>query len=256
MVFRIPLDRLSEEKFARVICYPAGHPKELERRLCEMRMLGIKALCFAGDKKIGNVSILGKGYVGIVVSACTEMGKTALKIRRTDADRETMKHEAEMLKIANSVNVGPKLIGFTQNLLLMDFIEGALLPMWIERVMREKNAVKRIRGVLRNVLEQCRRLDEVGLDHGELSRAPRHIIVDNEDDPWILDFETASTTRRVSNVTSICQFLFLKGKTANLISEATNHNVEDKLIPFLRSYKRNSTQKNFNEILKACGLTA
>ena len=253
---RVPLDRLSEEKFARVLCYPKYHPKELERRLCEMRLLGIKALCFIGDKKIGNLSILGKGYVGVVVSACTEMGKAALKIRRTDADRETMKHEAEMLKIANSVSVGPKLIGFTQNLLLMEFIEGFLLPLWIERVKGERNAVKRIREVLRSILEQCRRLDEAGLDHGELSRAPRHIIVDNEDNPWILDFEAASNTRKVSNVTSICQFLFLKGKIADLISEATNYTVEDKIISFLRRYKRKRTQRNFNEILKACGLTA
>jgi len=252
---RVPLDNLYEEKYARIICYPRYDPKELEKRLFEMRRLGIKALCFVGDKKIGNISILGKGYVGIVVSACLETGKAALKIRRTDADRETMKHEAKMLKIANSVNVGPRLMGYTQNLLLMEFVEGFLLPIWIERIKKEKSAVKRIRRVLRNLLEQCRRLDEIGLDHGELSRASKHIVVDYEDNLWILDFETASTTRRVSNVTSICQFLFLKGRTANMISETINKSNRDKIIFLLRSYKRNRTRKNFDKILEACALT-
>jgi len=255
MMCRVPLSNLSEEKYARIICYPTYDPVEFKKRLCEMKRLGIKALCFIGDKKIGNAPVLGKGYVGIVVSAFTETGKAALKIRRTDADRETMKHEAEMLQIANSVKVGPKLIGFTQNLLLMEFIEGLLLPAWIERVKKEKNAVERIRRVLRNILEQCRRLDEAGLDHGELSRASKHIIVDRGDNPWILDFETASTSRRVSNVTSICQFLFLKGKTARLIDEVINKNNKDRLIFLLRRYKRSPTRRNFDKILEAYAST-
>jgi len=255
MVCRVPLDKLSEEKFARVICYPEYDAKELTKRLCEMKELGIKALCFTGDKKIGDVSVLGKGHVGIVVSACMEKGKAALKIRRADADRETMRREASMLQIANSVKVGPRLIGFTKNFLLMEFIEGLLLPEWIEKVKGEEDAAKRIRRVLRDLLEQCWRLDEAGLDHGELSRASKHIMIDHKDNPWILDFETASTTRRASNVTSICQFLFLKGKTAELINEAVNHNDRDKLIFLLRRYKRSRTRKNFDEILKVCALT-
>ena len=251
----IPLNKLSEEKYVRIICYPKYEPEELTKRLCEMRRLGIKALCFVGDKKIGEVSVLGKGYVGIVVSAYTEKGKAALKIRRTDADRETMKHEAEMLQIANSVNVGPRLLGFTQDLLLMEFIEGLLLPAWIKKIIEERDAVKRVRRVLRDILEQCRRLDEAGLDHGELSKAPKHVIVDRGDKAWILDFETASSMRRASNVTSICQFLFLKGKMAELISGIIGQAPQDNLLLLLKKYKRSPTRENFEKILEAYALT-
>ena len=253
---RVSLDELSEEKYAKIICYPTCDKKELEKRLGEMRKLGIKALYFTGDKKIGDVSVLGKGCVGIVVSADIERGKAALKIRRMDADRETMKHEVEMLQIANSVNVGPRLIGFTQNLLMMEYIRGILLPKWIEKVKEERNAAERIRRVLRGILEQCRRLDEAGLDHGELSRATKHIIIDDNDTPWILDFESASVTRKVSNVTSICQFLFLQGKTAKLIREAVNQKEKEKLISALRKYKESQTRERFNEILKVCALSS
>ena len=77
---------------------------------------------------------------------------------------------------------------------------------WIE----ENRRLTLVRHVLRDVLEQCWRLDEAGLDHGELSRAPKHIIMDLKSNSRILDFETASTSRKVSNVTSICNFLFIE----------------------------------------------
>ncbi len=252
---RIPLSSLSEEKFAQVICYPKFDSKEFKKRLCEMKKLGIKALCFVGEKKVGETSVLGKGHVGIVVLAYTDSGYAALKIRRTDSDRETMKHEADMLKIANSVKIGPRLISYTQNLLLMDFIKGLLLPAWIEKVKREKNTAERLREVLSDLLEQCWRLDRAGLDHGELSRASKHIIVDHKDNPWILDFETASIMRRVSNVTSICQFLFIKGETAKTINNVLRSVDRDELIFLLRRYKNKPTRKNF-ELLKNALLTA
>ena len=248
------LDGPLEEKYARIICYPQYSPDELKERLREIRSLGVRALCFSGDKRIGEVSVLGKGCVGIVVSAYTDAGRAALKIRRTDADRESMRREAEMLKIANSVNVGPKLLGFTRNILLMEFIEGTPLAGWIEKIRCERDSAKRVRRVLREILEQCRRLDEIGLDHGELSRATGHVIIDHKDTPWILDFETASVKRRVSNVTSICQFLFLRGSLASLITESIGCKDEEDLILALRRYKKSLSRRAFNEVLRKCGL--
>ena len=51
-------------------------------------------------------------------------------------------------------------------------------------------------------------LDQVGLDHGELSKAPKHLLVDKAEKIFIVDFETASLERRVANVTAVCQYLF------------------------------------------------
>jgi putative serine/threonine protein kinase len=255
MLYRVPLDRLFEEQFARIICYPRYDASEFADRIREMRNVGVKALSFTGNKKIGNIPVLGKGHVGIVVLAHLETGRAALKIRRTDADRESMRREARMLQIANSVNVGPRLMASTRNLLLMEFVGGLPFPEWVKSVCYGENAAFVIRKVVKSILERCRRLDEVGLDHGELSRAPKHIIVDREGNPWILDFETASTMRRVSNVTSICQFLLLRGETADLIREAVGFKDRDRFTLLLRRYKRNRTKGNFDEILKALGLS-
>ncbi len=250
----IRLERLHEEKYGRVLCYPRYNLKELRGRLSELRRLGVKAIEFAGGTMVFDIRVLGKGYVGIVVSAQTEDGeKAALKIRRVDADRSEMQHEAEMLRRANDVGVGPRLFGDTENFLLMEFIEGTLLPQWVEK-LKGKGTRSRIRRVLRGVLEQCWRLDKTGLDHGELSRAPKHLIIDVNDNSYILDFESASTTRRVSNVTSICQYLFIGSQVAIAIKRKLGVIRKEELISTLRKYKRERTQEKLEEILSVCWL--
>ena len=249
----VSLERLEKERYARVICYPRYNPEELRRRLEEMSRLNVKAIEFAGEKVVCGLTVLGKGCVSIVVLAHTGFGKAALKIRRTDADRSSMKHESEMLRMANSVSVGPRLIGFTDNLLLMEFIDGMLLPNWIVRIEAEE-AENRIRKVLRNVMEQSWRLDELGLDHGELSRASKHIIVSQDDKACILDFESSSINRRTSNVTSICQYLFLRSKVAKMMGEKLGKIQQEDLIKPLRIYKGDPSKDNFEKVLKTCAL--
>jgi putative serine/threonine protein kinase len=249
----IPLKRLHEDRYRQVLCYPKYDSKEMRKRLKELKKLGVKAVEFTGDKMAFDVSVLGKGHVGIVVAVHTNLGKGALKIRRVDADRAGMQHEAEMLRRANAINVGPKLLNVTENFLLMEFIEGTLLPQWVE-ALRGRGARSRIRRVLRAVLEQCFRLDEAGLDHGELSRAPKHIIVDADDHPHLVDFETASINRRVSNVTSICQYLFIGSQAAKTIKRKLGKINEKELINALRNYKHERARENIKKILDICRL--
>ncbi|NIR87769.1 serine/threonine protein kinase [Candidatus Bathyarchaeota archaeon] len=249
----VALTQLLEERYGRVLCYPRYDPRELRRRLKELKKLGVKAVEFAGSKSAFNVSVLGKGYVGIVIAALTDRGKVAIKVRRLDADRVGMEREAEMLRRANAVGVGPCLLGVTENFLLMEFVEGTLLPQWVE-MLKGRGTRSRIRRVLREVLEQCWRLDELGLDHGELSRAPKHVIVDSSDNPCLVDFETASLHRRVSNVTSICQYLFIGSQAAKTIKKKFCEIDREELIEALRTYKQKRTRENFEKVLKMCRL--
>ncbi|MEM3609015.1 MAG: RIO1 family regulatory kinase/ATPase [Candidatus Bathyarchaeia archaeon] len=247
---KVALEGLWQEPFASIICYPKPCRKELSRRLKELQRLGIDAIEFSGEKEAFNLKVLGKGCVGIVVIAYKGREKLAVKIRRVDADRSRMQHEAEMLKKANSVGVGPKFLGVSKNFLLMQFIEGDLLPKWLE-APRERAEVKR---VLREVLEQCWRLDEAGLDHGELSRAPKHVIVDRRGEPFIVDFETASLNRKPANVTSICQFLFVSGAVAKSVAEKLGERDKTAIIEALRAYKASKSSESFERVLEACSL--
>ena len=213
--FVVPVEKLGEEPYLSLVCYPKSCKAEFEARLKELRKLGVKALQFTGERNLFNIPVLGKGCVGIVTLALINSGKAALKIRRVDAHRLQMRHEAEMLGKANSVNVGPKLLRASENFVLMQYVEGDLLPTWLKK----SPATVKVRNVLCSILRQCWRLDNVGLDHGELSNAPKHIIVDVDDQPHLVDFETASINRRVSNVTSVCQYLFLRSQIAEKVKE-------------------------------------
>jgi putative serine/threonine protein kinase len=242
-------ENLDKEPYASALCYPKVNEAELQSRLEKLREHGVKAVEFAGETSAFNVPVLGKGFVGIVVIAHLDGQRAALKIRRVDADRLGLQHEAQMLAKANAVQVGPKLIIVSRNFLLMQLIDGDLLPNWLD-AHKEK---EQVRGVLNEVLEQCWRLDSIGLDHGELSKAPKHIIIDKQHKPFIVDFETASVNRKPSNVTSVCQFLFTSGgAVARAVAEVLGERNREEIICALRLYKKDRTRENFNRVLQFC----
>lgn len=245
----VPTENLKDEPFASVLCYPKASEAELQKRLKELREHNIKAVEFTGKASVLNLPVLGKGFVGIVVAAYLNEQRVALKIRRVDADRLGLQHEAQMLAKANVVEIGPKLGAVSNNFLLMQLIDGALLPEWL--ITHKKKA--HVRRALNDVLEQCWKLDIAGLDHGELSKATKHIIVDKQHKPWIVDFETASVNRRTANVTSACQFLFISGGgVAKAVADVLGERKREKIIQNLKLYKNDRTRENFKRVMHVC----
>ena len=243
------LQKLAITKQGQVLCYPRYEQQELEKRLKELKNLGVKKLEFTGNRSVFDVPVLGKGCVGIVVIAYTDSQRAALKIRRMDADRKEMFHEGEMLQKANSIDIGPKLLAISENFLLMELIEGPHFPEWAETVKQTENK-SRVLQVAKNVLEQCFKLDQADLDHGELSNASKHIIVDAMDNPHLIDFETSSINRKVSNVTSVCQYLFLGSQTADKLKDKLGNPNKKQVVEALRAYKQERTRENFEKILE------
>ncbi|MDR0373735.1 MAG: serine/threonine protein kinase [Nitrososphaerota archaeon] len=245
----IPIIQLGEEPFASVVCYPRATPDEMQPRIEELRRLEVEAVEFSGKSSAFTLSVLGKGYVGIVVAAHVRGVRLALKMQRVDSERESLEREAELLVKANRVGVGPRFVAVTKHFLLMQLIEGDLLEEWLA-THRDKAAVQI---VLADILEQCWRLDEIGLDHGELSKAPKHLLVDKSDTPFIVDFETASTQRNASNVTSVCQFLFQgNSEVCKAVADIIGEQNRIELVEILRNYRKNRNRQNFEDLLKQC----
>ena len=247
----VPTEKLSEEPYPSVVCFPNPSEKELQSRLQELRSQGVTALEFSGQASLFGVKvpIVGKGFVGIVVIAHLNGQRVAVKIRRVDADRADLLHEATMIAKANTVDVAPKLVASSKNFLFMQLIDGDLLPNWL-KTNREKALVRQ---VLREVLEQCYRLDEAGLDHGELSKAPKHLLVDKAEKVFIVDFETSSLERHVANVTAVCQYLFAGNSSASkILAEVFGQKERLGLIDVMRTYKKNRNRENFERLLSFC----
>lgn len=245
----VPLESLNAEPYISVVCYPKPSEAEAKSRILELAGLDVEALEFSGQASAFTVHVQGKGYVGVVVVAYVAGQRYALKMRRIDADRESLAHEAELLKKANSVGVGPKFLAVSRDFLLMQLVDGDLLGNWLKN-HKEMDVVRR---VLEDVLEQCWRLDEAGLDHGELSKAPKHLLVDASGKPFIVDFEAASVERRVANVTAICQFLFQgNSDSAKIIVETFGVRDWAKIVEALKRYKKNRKRANFEELVRVC----
>lgn len=242
-------DQLREEPYASVVCYPRANTTEIQSRIGELQKLKVETLEFSGKTSAFTLPVLGKGYVGIVISAYVDGKKYALKMQRVDSDRESLEREAELLIKANNVEVGPTFLAVSKHFLLMQLVEGDLLEVWL-RTHNNKAIVRRI---LTEILEQCYRLDEISLDHGELSKAPKHLLVDKSDKPFIVDFETASTTRNASNVTSVCQFLFQgNSEVCKVIAQILGARNKVELVAALRKYRKERKRVNFEDIERLC----
>ena len=236
-----------------LLSYPRFDGEVAESRLRELHGLGVEALVSGGRHVVDGVPILGKGHVGVVVAALLGGVGVAVKIRRVDADRSSLAAEAENLRIANKASVGPEFLGASQNFLVMELVEGDYLAEWVAGL--EPSEGGRAQGVLRRLLWKARRLDTIGLDHGELSRAHRHVIVSGGE-PRIVDFESASTGRRCGNVTSVAQYLFFSRRMAGLIGGIHPMPGREVLIEALRGYKKEPTDEGFRRVLAVCGLSA
>ena len=129
----IPVDKLNLEPYASIVCYPRASTTGIQSRIEELQKRGVQALEFAGKASAFSVPVLGKGYVGIVAIAHLNGERLALKMRRLDADRKGLEHEAELLIKANSIGVGPKFITATKDFLFMQLIEGDFLSDWLEK---------------------------------------------------------------------------------------------------------------------------
>ena len=245
----VPIEGLVQEPYASVVCYPKTNPAEIQMRIEELKRQDVSAVEFIGKASASNIPVLGKGYVGIVVAAHVNGQRRALKMRRIDADRQNFSHEAEMLQKANAVDVRPKFIAVSDNFLFSQLIKGDLLEDWLE-TQRDKALIRK---VLVDILEQCWRLDEAGLDHGELSKAPKHLLVDQTQKPFIVDFETASVKRKVINVTSVCQFLFMgNSRVAKMVNEVFGERSRAGLIAALKNFKKNTNRENFESLVEMC----
>ena len=248
----LPLDKLSQEPYSTIIGYPKATKKQIKTRIIELKKLGIRDVSFQGQTKIGSLNILGKGYVGVVVLSRIKNKLVAVKIRRTDASRTNMVKEAKFLKIANKAGVGPLLLAMSKNFIIMEYLDGKKISEWVNE-LKSKQDIKLLKSIMKKILEDCYSLDVIGLDHGELSTISKHVVI-GKSKTTIIDYESASTQRRVSNVTSATQAICIGSGISKIVRKIYRMPSKNKIIKILRSYKQEQNRQNFEKILEVLKL--
>jgi putative serine/threonine protein kinase len=241
-------DELVHTPFIRVLTYPKVSLRIARSRVSQLKKLGVDAIRFEGTTQVGGLGMLGLGTVSAVVKA--EMGGqvVALKVRRTDANRPSMENEVRLTAFANRLGIGPAVIGWSKDLLALKLLEGLEVHEWF-RSLKGPGSRARARSMLHRLLNQCRKLDIMGLDHGELSDLRKHVIVVG-DEPWIIDFESGGTGRRSRNVTSAAQYLLVGGRVSPAVRRTLGIRSREPIFAYLRAYSKDPSDYNYAKLLE------
>jgi putative serine/threonine protein kinase len=142
-----------------------------------------------------------------------------LKEVREKSNRKNLcEREGNMLALANTVNVGPKLIqkNEKENNVVMEFINGIKFLDFVQSKEFENITKKELYEFIRELYFQCMLLDSIGLTHTQL-QVGKNILVKKINTkgktkfvPIIIDFEKSSirTDHKAKNIGQIESFLF------------------------------------------------
>ena len=173
--------------------------------------------------------------------------KVAIKTKRKESQAvERISNEIKWLRIINKHHLGPHLLFYGQNYFVYEFVEGEFILDWIAKNKKTNpktntstNTKIKITKMLTAVLKQCFLLDQLKINKEEMHRPLKHIVINNQDQPVLLDFERTAKTKSPKNVTQFIEFMvrlqFLK---------------REKALPLLKEYKPNINQKNLEKIIK------
>jgi putative serine/threonine protein kinase len=245
----ITVEDAAAQPYATMLAYPHPDREGVRSRIDQLKQLGVVQLEFSGNLNIDRLSVLGKGVAGMVMVGITPSRRIALKVRRSDSRRKSVLHESAMLQSANKVGVGPEYLGNTPDVLAMQLVKGETLPPWLLSLKGRGRRAK-ARATLSSLLRQCYKLDQADLNHGELSRAHKNIIVPESGEPWILDFESASQPRRANNLTALTQYFFLAGGFSKRLARIVGPVDREGLITALRAYKTQPGKDRFDRVVE------
>ena len=244
----VSLKDLTRAPYLQVLTYPRTSLREGRSRAVQLKRLGVTDLVFDGHVRVGRLGILGLGTVGIVVRATAGGKLCALKIRRTDANRPDMANEVRLTKMANRVGVGPEVYAHSRDMVLMRLLDAEELGEWVKG-LGGVGTRERARDMVHALLNQCRKLDIMGIDHGQLSNLRKHAVI-AEGVPWIIDFESAGTGRKPKNVTTAAQYLFVGGAISPRLRRVLDIRETGTLKLLLRDYKRDLSDFAYSRILE------
>ncbi|MEM8614309.1 MAG: RIO1 family regulatory kinase/ATPase, partial [Cyanobacteria bacterium P01_H01_bin.105] len=229
----LSLEQFWQSLARQLLAYPGGDVETLTHRWVELQALDIGAVYDYGPETLAGLKMIGLGYCGVVLRVRHGGNDRVLKIRREPAPQSSLHREANMLMRANEVSVGPQYVAHSDNFLLMDYVQGPTLVDWLQ----QSHATEDVHRVVTQLIHQAYRLDQAGLDHGDLRCITAHALV-QADAPVLIDFSSSSLDRRPANVTTLVQGLFIGTKLAQPLRSWFPQLNKAELVKYLRKYKQ------------------
>lgn len=195
------------------------------------------------NKKIKNLSLLAKGHRGYVYTGILNTRKVAIKLRNpTSTSPARIQIEAQFLKKLNKKNIGPKLIFWGGDYLIMEYIEGTPILQYLS-TRPKKNIIQ----IIKKIFLELYTLDTLHINKEEMHHPPKHILIRNSK-PVLIDFERARYSEKARNITQFCQFL-TSSRVVEILNKNKIHLEKRYMMVAAREYSRNSTKENLEQII-------
>jgi len=242
------MDLIKIEECDDIVCYPKhrANEKECRNRINELKSHGVKFIINFGRIKIDNIYVLGKGFSSVILLTSYGDLPAVIKVRRFDSRRHSLMDECKILSKASLYGVAPYVYLCHKDFIVMEYIHGLHL---IEYIRQEINK-DTLRRVILELISKAFILDLIGIDHGELSRPWKHVLISHKG-VFIIDFESASMSRRPHNVPCLVNALILNPKSPLYEIFSSLRQVERKnIIDLLSLYKKSINYKVFKQLFE------
>ena len=74
-----PISVFTKEPYKKILAFPKPRDAEIKKRIIQLKKLGVSHVSFTGPLRIEKCQILGKGYVGMVVTCQTKQQGSGIK---------------------------------------------------------------------------------------------------------------------------------------------------------------------------------
>ena len=171
-------------------------------------------------------------------------------IRKTSLEESTahgnIENEARFNKLLNKYNIAPKFISYDKktNSLIREYVVGENIDDYF--LTHNK---KEIINILEKIFLQLLKLDELKINKFELTNPYKHIIIDKNDCPVMIDFERCRFTEQPKNITQFLQYIS-SNNIKKLLQKKNIISNKDKIKDLSKKYKNGYDKKLVNDFIE------
>ncbi len=189
--------------------------------------------------------LLAKGHRGKIY--IFNKGKSIRKVAiETSNALGNIENEAKFNKLLNKHKIAPRFISYDKksDSLVREFIEGERINDYFV-----KHDKKDILSILKKVFIQLLKMDELGINKFEMTNPYKHIIINKNNNPYLIDFERGRFTEQPKNVTQFLQYL-TSGNIQEIFKKKKIKIDKTKVVQLSKQYKKSYDKELINKFLE------
>jgi len=188
---------------------------------------------------VKNVKYFAQGKRKVVYCGIYKKKKVAAKAVLQGKKSTSIDLEIVFLSKLNKHKIGPKLIYYSKDFLIEEFIDGIFIKEYVKSASKSQ-----LIWLLKEVLRQCFVMDCLGINKDEMHHPIKHVIISGKK-VVMIDFERARYTQDPKNVSQFCQYII--NSIPSLCQKGIVLNSAE-IIFHIKEYKSCICKKHFSAI--------